>query len=71
MQTRSLGSGLDDRAEGLDMELNRRPDVGKGRHPAAPNYGDCLTYAVAELSGEALLTTGGDFTGTDLVVVAL
>ena len=39
---------------------------GKGQHPAALNFGDCLTYAVAGLSGEALLFTGGDFTKTDL-----
>ena len=44
---------------------------GKGRHPAALDYGDCLTYAVAKLSGEELLATGGDFTRTDLEVVAL
>ena len=44
---------------------------GKGRHPAALNYGDCLTYAVAKLSGEAVLNTGGDFTRTDLEAVAL
>ncbi|MEI6452777.1 MAG: type II toxin-antitoxin system VapC family toxin, partial [Actinomycetes bacterium] len=44
---------------------------GKGRHRAALNYGDCLTCAVAKLSGEALLATGGDFTGADLEVVAL
>lgn len=39
---------------------------GKGRHPAALNFGDCLTYAVAKLSGEPLLFTGGDFGQTDL-----
>ena len=44
---------------------------GKGRHPAALNYRDCLTYAVAKLSGEAVLATGGDFTRTDLEVLAL
>ena len=44
---------------------------GKSRHPAALDCGDCLTYAVAKLSGEELLATGGDFTRTDLEVVAL
>lgn len=39
---------------------------GKGRHPAALNFGDCLTYAVARLSGEPLLCTGEDFARTDL-----
>jgi ribonuclease VapC len=43
---------------------------GKGRHPAALNFGDCLTYAVARLAGEPLLCLGGDFAKTDLQVTA-
>jgi ribonuclease VapC len=39
---------------------------GKGRHPAALNFGDCMTYAVAALSGEPLLFVGEDFSRTDL-----
>ena len=39
---------------------------GKGRHPAALNFGDCMTYAVASLAGEPLLFTGADFALTDL-----
>ena len=39
---------------------------GKGRHPAALNFGDCLTYAVARLSGRPLLFVGDDFSKTDL-----
>jgi ribonuclease VapC len=42
---------------------------GKGRHPAALNFGDCLTYAVAKLSGQPLLCLGDDFTRTDLPLV--
>jgi ribonuclease VapC len=42
---------------------------GKGRHPAALNFGDCLTYAVASLSDEPLLCLGDDFTRTDLKLV--
>jgi ribonuclease VapC len=42
---------------------------GKGRHPAALNFGDCLTYAVAKLSGEPLLAIGDDFRQTDLALV--
>lgn len=41
---------------------------GKGRHPAALNFGDCLTYAVASLAGEALLCVGRDFPKTDLAL---
>lgn len=39
---------------------------GKGRHPARLNFGDCMTYAVAALSGEALLYVGEDFAQTDI-----
>jgi ribonuclease VapC len=39
---------------------------GRGRHPAALNYGDCLTYAVARLANEPLLYVGDDFAATDL-----
>jgi ribonuclease VapC len=39
---------------------------GKGRHPAALNFGDCMTYAVAQLSHEPLLAVGNDFPQTDL-----
>jgi ribonuclease VapC len=42
---------------------------GKGRHPAALNFGDCLTYAVAKVSGEPLLCVGSDFPRTDLALV--
>ena len=41
---------------------------GRGRHPAALNFGDCMTYAVAQLSGEPLLFVGDDFSLTDLEV---
>lgn len=39
---------------------------GKGRHPASLNFGECMTYAVAQLSGEPLLFLGEDFSKTDL-----
>ena len=39
---------------------------GKGRHPAALNYGDCLAYAVAQLASLPLLCVGEDFPQTDL-----
>jgi ribonuclease VapC len=42
---------------------------GKGRHAAALNFGDCLTYATARLAGEPLLCMGEDFTKTDLALV--
>jgi len=39
---------------------------GKGRHPAALSFGDCLSYAVARLAREPLLFVGDDFTKTDV-----
>lgn len=39
---------------------------GKGRHPAALNFGDCFSYALARVLGEPLLFKGGDFSQTDL-----
>jgi ribonuclease VapC len=44
---------------------------GKGRHPAGLNYGDCMTYAVAKLTGQPLLAVGDDFPQTDLELVPL
>jgi ribonuclease VapC len=38
---------------------------GKGRHPAALNFGDCLAYATATLAREPLLCVGDDFPRTD------
>lgn len=40
---------------------------GRGRHPAALNYGDCLSYAAAKLADRPLLYVGEDFGRTDLV----
>ena len=48
------------------VEAYRR--FGRGRHPAALNFGDCMTYAVAILTGEPLLFVGSDFSETDVVV---
>ena len=46
------------------LEAFRR--FGKGRHPAALNFGDCLSYAVARLAGHPLLFVGEDFSRTDI-----
>jgi ribonuclease VapC len=39
---------------------------GKGRHPAALNFGDCLSYAAARVAGHPLLFVGDDFSRTDI-----
>ncbi len=42
---------------------------GKGRHPAALNFGDCFTYALAERTGYPVLCTGDDFAATGISVL--
>ncbi len=39
---------------------------GRGNHPAGLNFGDCLSYAVAQAARRPLLCTGDDFAQTDL-----
>lgn len=43
---------------------------GKGRHSAGLNFGDCCSYALAKVTGEALLFKGEYFTKTDISAVA-
>ena len=42
---------------------------GKGRHPAALNFGDCFSYALAIERTESLLFVGNDFSQTDVLRV--
>lgn len=39
---------------------------GRGRHPAALNFGDCLAYAAAAVAHDSLLFVGDDFGLTDI-----
>ena len=39
---------------------------GKGRHPAALNFGDCMSYAVAKVANMTLLYVGNAFSQTDI-----
>ena len=55
---------FDDRHWKISSEAFVR--YGKGRHPAALNYGDCMTYATARLAGAPLLFVGDDFSQTDI-----
>jgi ribonuclease VapC len=42
-------------------------DFGRGSgHPAGLNLGDCFSYALARVTGEAILFKGDDFRRTDL-----
>lgn len=56
-----------DHARGA-LEAFRR--FGKGRHPAALNFGDCFSYALAHATGEPLLFKGRDFAQTDIKAAA-
>jgi ribonuclease VapC len=40
--------------------------LGRGRHPAALNLGDCASYALAKPRNLPLLCNGDDFPQTDL-----
>jgi len=40
---------------------------GKGRHPAGLNFGDCVSYALAQARGLPLLYKGEDFAKTDVI----
>jgi len=39
---------------------------GKGRHPAALNFGDCFSYGLAKALQAPLLFKGADFAATDV-----
>lgn len=56
-----------------DLHWQRTIDAyarfGKGRHPAALNFGDCMTYATAALARQPLLCRGDEFRKTDLELV--
>ncbi len=41
---------------------------GRGRHPAALNFGDCFSYALSVERDEPLLFVGEDFSQTDVEV---
>ena len=55
-------------AEQADLARSAWRRYGKGRHPAALNFGDCFAYALAKSSSEPLLTKGTDFALTDIPV---
>ena len=42
---------------------------GRGRHPAALNFGDCCAYALAKAMNEPILCKGNDFSLTDVAVI--
>jgi ribonuclease VapC len=53
-------------AELVDIATRAWLAYGKGRHPAALNFADCLSYALAKRSRQPLLFKGDDFSKTDV-----
>ncbi|HEY7830256.1 MAG TPA: type II toxin-antitoxin system VapC family toxin [Solirubrobacteraceae bacterium] len=53
-------------AEQVEVARSAWRRFGKGRHPAALNFGDCFAYALAAVTSEPLLFKGADFGHTDV-----
>lgn len=53
-------------AEARHEALAAHARYGKGRHPAALNFGDCFAYACARQANAPMLYKGDDFTRTDI-----
>lgn len=54
-------------SELVDLATRAWLTYGKGRHRAALNFADCLSYALAKRADEALLFIDKDFAQTDVV----
>ena len=52
----------------LLLAVDAYQSFGKGRHPAALNFGDCFSYALAKHLNEPLLFKGEDFRQTDVLI---
>lgn len=53
-------------AEHRDAARRAWRRFGRGNHPAALNFGDCLPYALADVTGEPLLFKGERLARTDV-----
>lgn len=53
-------------SEVVDLATQAWLTYGKGRHPAALNFADCFSYALAKRADEPLLFIGKDFSQTDI-----
>jgi ribonuclease VapC len=53
-------------SELVDLATQAWLTYGKGRHPAALNFADCFSYALAKRADEPLLFIGKDFSQTDV-----
>ena len=53
-------------AELVQTAFDAWQGLGKGRHPAGLNFGDCFAYALTSRRGDVLLFKGHDFSQTDI-----
>lgn len=53
-------------SELVDLATQGWLTYGQGHHPAALNFADCLSYALAKRADEPLLFVGKDFSQTDI-----
>lgn len=53
-------------ADLMDLAMQGWLIYGKGRHPAALNFADCVSYALSKRADEPLLFIGNDFAQTDI-----
>jgi ribonuclease VapC len=53
--------------EHLDAATSAFLRFGRGRHPAALNFVDCFSYAIASAAGMPSLFTGEDFSRADIL----
>ena len=58
-------------ADQADVARSAWRRYGKGHHPAALNFGDCFSYALAKSLGEPLLAKGADFGRTDVEILVV
>ena len=56
-------------AELVQTAFDAWQGLGKGRHPAGLNFGDCFAYALTSRRGDVLLFKGHDFSQTDVMPV--
>jgi hypothetical protein len=56
-----------ERAAALIVDTSALVAILGSGHPARLNFGDCLSYALASVSGQPLLYKGDDFGHTDVV----
>ncbi|MBV6651653.1 MAG: type II toxin-antitoxin system VapC family toxin [Hoeflea sp.] len=53
-------------ADLVDLATQGWLTYGKGRHPAALNFADCISYALSKRADEPLLFIGNDCAQTDI-----